>query len=483
MGIGQTIAAGYRLVTAKTLLPPARRSPFRLVAVTCTMIACLLLIDWATSGADGTWDMYGLNALIAWVAVLVAITLAFAGRDPTARVTWHLLIVLLAQTVAATLVVLLALPLLGLPGWPAIAGLIASAAAALGLLTLAFVATRRIFLHGAGSRRPTLRALGLSVASLAAALAFPYSPAFVGSDFDRSTANVWEFASRLSQPQQTEAMAEQRRDYMRRQAQAKLAQPALMTAALDGLAPVDPSAPNVFVLGIAGWARQNVFLNEAEQAVAALAVRLRATGRTMTLINNPGTSASRPIASIQNLAQALQGIARRMDTERDVLVLAMTSHGNRDGFALEFGALVYETLSPESLKTALDEAGIRNRILIVSSCYSGTFVPVLADENTMIMTASSAERNSFGCSDTRSLTYFGEALLENGLRQSDSLIGAFTVARRLVGEWEAEQKLTPSQPQIHVGSRLRTRLGAVIGTDDEWVRLVASNRIGANVSQ
>jgi hypothetical protein len=122
---------------------------------------------------------------------------------------------------------------------------------------------------------------------------------------------------------------------------------------------------------------------------------------------------------------------------------------------------------------ALDEVGIRNRILIVSACYSGSFIPALADEDTMIMTASSATRKSFGCSDTRNLTYFGEALVENGLRRGDTLIGAFAIARDVVGDWEREQKLTPSQPQIHVGARLRSRLGAIIGSDAEWMRLAS----------
>ena len=46
------------------------------------------------------------------------------------------------------------------------------------------------------------------------------------------------------------------------------------------------------------------------------------------------------------------------------------------------------SLTPARLTKALDQAGIKNRVLILSACYSGSFVPPLSNENTMILTAS-----------------------------------------------------------------------------------------------
>jgi hypothetical protein len=111
----------------------------------------------------------------------------------------------------------------------------------------------------------------------------------------------------------------------------------------------------------------------------------------------------------------------------------------------------------------LDRAGIRNRILLVSACYSGVFIPVFADEGTAVITASAADRTSFGCSDHRNWTYFGEAFFENGLRETATLSEAFATAEALVTQWETEQKLPPSQPQIHIGQRLREHLPSLIG--------------------
>ena len=60
----------------------------------------------------------------------------------------------------------------------------------------------------------------------------------------------------------------------------------------------------------------------------------------------------------------------------------------------------------------LDESHIRWRVIIVSACYSGIFIPVLKNDSTLIMTAADSRHSSFGCDDTRDLTYFGEALLQ-----------------------------------------------------------------------
>jgi hypothetical protein len=66
-------------------------------------------------------------------------------------------------------------------------------------------------------------------------------------------------------------------------------------------------------------------------------------------------------------------------------------------------------LRAQTVAKFLREAGIRWKVVVVSACYSGTFVEPLADNHTIVITAASRSRTSFGCSDERHLTYFGEA--------------------------------------------------------------------------
>ena len=152
-----------------------------------------------------------------------------------------------------------------------------------------------------------------------------------------------------------------------------------------------------------------------------------------------------------------------MDPDKDVLILTMTSHGSPDGFALRYGDFVERTLDPQTLKTLLDEAGIRNRVVIVSSCYSGAFVAPLADPDTAIITAASSTHTSFGCSNERKWTYFGEAFFEKGLAGNATLAEAFAAARATVASWESEQKLIPSDPQIAIGDRIARRFPDLVG--------------------
>jgi hypothetical protein len=68
-----------------------------------------------------------------------------------------------------------------------------------------------------------------------------------------------------------------------------------------------------------------------------------------------------------------------------------------------------------------------------------------------VVTSASATRTSFGCSDDRDLTCFGEAFLRDALPQADSLRAAFEHAKRAIEEREKRETITPSDPQLQVG--------------------------------
>ncbi len=117
------------------------------------------------------------------------------------------------------------------------------------------------------------------------------------------------------------------------------------------------------------------------------------------------------------------------------------------------------SLSAPALRGLLDEAGIKWRIVVVSACYSGGFIDALKDENTLVLTASEADRTSFGCGHRSDATFFGEALFQHGLTRSRSLLGAFDAARARVAERErAGGFRRPSNPQVFVGAAMADKL-------------------------
>jgi Peptidase C13 family len=234
-------------------------------------------------------------------------------------------------------------------------------------------------------------------------------------------------------------------------------QPAQIAAAVERVQPSPPGKPGVYFVGFAGDGEQGVFRRETLFASTVFGERFGSADRTVLLLNDAEDRDSYPLASLTGLAQTLRLLASRMGDE-DLLVLFISSHGSQDGLEVVNGSLPLAQLSPPDLREALDDSGIRYRVLIVSACYAGIFVEELKSDSSAIITASDATHSSFGCDDDRDLTWFGEAFLKDALPVSTSLEDAFTKAAALVARREDEQHETHSNPQLYLGSLMRRKL-------------------------
>src|SRR5206468_7289800 len=148
-------------------------------------------------------------------------------------------------------------------------------------------------------------------------------------------------------------------------------------------------------------------------------------------------------ATIEALARSLQVAANRMDAENDVLFLILTSHGSRAGLAVKAGRLT-QTLTPSDLADMLARTGVRHKVVVISACYSGTFISRLADPDTLVITAADADHPSFGCRDKAKWTYFGDAFFNVALRRADNLPDAFVHARALLRQRALAEGFVPS---------------------------------------
>ena len=79
-----------------------------------------------------------------------------------------------------------------------------------------------------------------------------------------------------------------------------------------------------------------------------------------------------------------------------------------------------------------------------------------------MITAAAPDRTSFGCSDERDLTYFGEALFRDALPKAASLRDAFDIATKLVTEREAKEGYEASNPQAHFGDQIEPKLESML---------------------
>jgi hypothetical protein len=233
-----------------------------------------------------------------------------------------------------------------------------------------------------------------------------------------------------------------------------------LDTALAALRPQRPGVPEAYVVTIA-LDSDPVFAREAREAGRVLAARYGAAGRTLVIAGPDGTRDDAPHGSITALVLALSHLGSIMDNREDVLVLYTTSHGYDLGLTYHYGDSGYGVLSPAKLKAVLEEAGIRRRVLIISACYSGVFVPVLASPDTAILTAAASTRSSFGCVAENDWTFFGDALINRALRQPVALEEAARMASRSVAEWETKARFLASLPQVSIGKDVATWLPAL----------------------
>ena len=239
------------------------------------------------------------------------------------------------------------------------------------------------------------------------------------------------------------------------------AQPKLLKAEAAKVAPHRQGETDIYAIGIAGWP-MDVFRKEVDGGLAAIGAVLPIKSRTVRLINHPATVASIPLATEQNFAAAVHAVGGAMDKNNDVLVLLMTSHGDRNGFGLRLPFRTID-LTPKAVAGTLDQEGIKNRIVIVSACFSGIFVPPLQNDNTIVMTAADANHTSFGCAPENDWTYFGDAFFRQALQPGTDFRNAFDHARVLIEGWELMDRAPSSNPQGSFGPALVAKLAPFFG--------------------
>ncbi len=239
-------------------------------------------------------------------------------------------------------------------------------------------------------------------------------------------------------------------------------QPGRIDRALGAFKLDTSTVPKAFFLGFAGVGDEKVFAQEIGLASRVLGERYAIDGRSVSLINDERDLDRAPIASVAGLRYALRGLGERMNRGRDVLFLSISSHGSKDpAIAVSNSQLPLNDLTENDLAEALEDSGIKWRVIIISACYAGAFIDSLKNPQTIVITAAAADRTSFGCSNDRDLTYFGEAFYRDALPDARSLRDAFETAKAAIGVRERSERATPSKPQAFFGAEMEAKLASM----------------------
>lgn len=200
--------------------------------------------------------------------------------------------------------------------------------------------------------------------------------------------------------------------------------------------------------------------DNARRDVAATLVSMGFRPETMTQFSTrPERYAdTRPERlTAQSMLDALKASAAKAPAG---CLIYYTSHGApRDGVVMDVMGKMY-LFSPAEMAALADEAcPDRPTIVIISACFSGSFVPYLQGAQRMVLTAARPDRSSFGCSSEDRYPYFDACFLETvgTVRNFPALAPAIQTC---VGRRETRMGLSPpSEPQVAIDGTLRLRLG------------------------
>jgi hypothetical protein len=434
--IGASLARNLLAGTRLAFFLPVRAFDFRVSAVDYAALVAFNCVLWVLVaglrvGFAGEIDYAALLVYLATVPlVLVAALLVALVYGAQQR----LLAVAIALTASDAVFELagLALPYLAAP----LGGF--GAAAYFLLLGWIFAVAVRAVAVSAGTQRPQLYQGAAVVCAMMAIALFLYPQT-----------EVWQPPEG---EEETAPLADERLFHL---------QGELIERALASIEPGRAGVREQYFVGFAPDASEEVFVRELRYVKRLFDERLGTAGRSIALASSNNSALEElPIASVTNLARALDRVGRAMNADEDVLVLYITAHGDREHRLSAWQPpLELAPLTPTALARMLHDSGIKWRVVVVSACYSGGFVEPLRDDNSIVITAAAPDRTSFGCEAGRDFTYFGEALFRDALAKTTSFTEAFEVARQIVTQREAAEHLPASQPQIAVGRSIGALLG------------------------
>lgn len=233
----------------------------------------------------------------------------------------------------------------------------------------------------------------------------------------------------------------------------------LLTESADNVKSSNPDNIELYFLGIAAHGDQAVFKREVLYVKDYFDQTFQTKDRSMVLINDRNTVDSHPLATKTSVSSALGTLAKKMDNDNDILFIYLSSHGSKaHDLSVTQPGLELNDLDAEYFSQAITDLPIKWKVVVISACYSGGYITLLENENTLVITASAEDKTSFGCSDENEFTYFGEAYFKDALPHSNSFIEAFDKAKVIVGDRETEQGYTFSDPQMSYSKVIEARL-------------------------
>ncbi len=158
-------------------------------------------------------------------------------------------------------------------------------------------------------------------------------------------------------------------------------------------------------------------------------------------------------------ASGLLGLERSLATlrpqEGEGCLVYLTGHGSPDGIAMS-ADVPMNFVRPTRLEAMLNPCAGRPTILVVSACFSGTYMrPGITRQERIVLTASAANLPSFGCSNNLRYTFFDQCFMDAWPRHNNWGFLADDV-KNCVYQAERKNDYPASKPQVYFGPNMRS---------------------------
>ena len=195
----------------------------------------------------------------------------------------------------------------------------------------------------------------------------------------------------------------------------------------------------------------------SENDVAALTAELQRGAPGYRVVPKVFANASGRLPAVEPgaVAATLTDIAAAAGPD-DVVLVYVSTHGAPGLLGRSADGDDLEPIDPDMLRAWLAPLHDHDTVLILSACFSGSFIPPLQAPHRIIFAAARADRTSFGCQAGAEHTVFGDALLRALRSPRTSLRSIVAATRATVTARERALRVDlPSQPQLSVGPAVR----------------------------
>lgn len=139
------------------------------------------------------------------------------------------------------------------------------------------------------------------------------------------------------------------------------------------------------------------------------------------------------------------------------LIILISTHGNVDILSINIANTYWPAIRSSHIKKWLEGLHDVPSAMLLSACFSGSFIQPLADENRIILTAAAYNRNSFGCAYHDENTYFIGNLFSTDWNSKNTWEENYRQMNEKIQQTEKKLGLPNSSPQIYLANSLKNQ--------------------------